>query len=177
MAEVKGDPKGPNRKNKNAPAEPAKPAQPKEPTFTATGGFESTKDKARDSAIRAAVEEFHKRLSNEHGIHRMPTTEMIRKLLLSDQEKVTEEPIISEAGKTETMYRMTVAVRVEDHDIRALRSRERSSEASVLAGLGGLAGVLALFFRRFVDEGVSHSWLALGTVTRQPSWRLWWWAK
>jgi len=36
----------------------APPAPPKEPTFTATGGFESTKEKARESAIRAAVDKF-----------------------------------------------------------------------------------------------------------------------
>jgi hypothetical protein len=182
VAETKGDPKaGPNRKNKNASPEASRPpAQPKEPTFMATGGFESTKDKARDSAIRAAVEELHKRLVNDHGINRMPTTEMVRKLLLNDQEKVTEEPIVSESGKTETMYRITVAVRIEDHHIRELRSRDRSSEALwILAGLGGLAGALALFFR--VDswtKGYLTSWLALGTIGATALMAgLWWWAK
>ena len=35
------------------------PAKPKEPTFTVSGGFEATREKARDSAIRAAVERGH----------------------------------------------------------------------------------------------------------------------
>jgi hypothetical protein len=165
-----------------APAPALLPASPKEPTFTATGGFESTREKARDSAIRVAAEQLHDRLANEHGIRRQPTTEMVRKMLLNDQEKVTEsDPIINpETGKTETMYRITVAVRVEDEHVRELRSRERSSEALwVLAGLGGLAGMIAVFFR--VDtwtKGYLTSWLMLGTVgTATLLAGLWWLAK
>src|SRR3954468_2586991 len=56
--------KGPGSK----PVPPALPPAPsKEPTFTAAGGFESTKEKARDSAIRAATEELRDRLQKEQG--------------------------------------------------------------------------------------------------------------
>ena len=64
------------------------------------------------------------------------------------------------------MYQAEVAVKVRPEHIRELRARERSSEALwVLAGLGGLAGVLAVFFR--IDawtKGYLTSWLVLGTV-------------
>jgi hypothetical protein len=169
---------------KKAPA-PAVPPQPKEPTFTATGGFESTKEKARESAIRAAVDKFHEYLGQQSPpIERMPSdrrcTELIRdKMLLNDQEKVAEQQIEID-GKQETMYKITVAVRVEPDQVRSLRSHERASEALwVLAGLGGLAGVFAVFFR--IDawtKGYLTSWLVLGTVgTATLLGGLWWLAK
>lgn len=161
------------------------PPPPKEPTFTATGGFESTKEKARESAIRAAVEKLHEHLANQDPpIEYVPSdrrsTELVRKMLLNDQEKVTEEPIEPEPGKKETMYRVTIAVRVEPHNVRELRSHERSSEALwVLAGLGGLAALFAVFFR--IDtwtKGYLTNWLVLGTVgTAALLGGLWWMAK
>jgi hypothetical protein len=49
----------------------------------------------------------------------------------------------------------------------------------VLAGLGGVAGVLAMFFR--IDawtKGYLTSWLVLGTVGAGGLLAgLWWWAK
>lgn len=166
---------------KNAPKAQSVPQLPKEPTFTATGGFESTKEKARESAIRAAVEKLHDHMTQQYpGVHRQPTTEMVQRMLISEQEKVTEEPIISESGKTETMYRMTVAVHVDEKHVRELRSRQRSSETLwVLAGLGGLAGVAAVFFR--IDawtKGYLTSWLVLGTVGAGALLGgMWWMAK
>jgi hypothetical protein len=162
----------------------AEPQQPKEPTFLATGDFSSSKEKARDSAIRAAVEKLHQYLAEQDpAITRMPSdrraTEMVRRMLLNDQEKVIEEQIPIE-GKQETMYKMTVAVRVEPQQVRELRSHERAGEALwVLAGLGGLAGVLAIFFR--IDswtKGYLTSWLVLGTVGAAALFGgLWWMAK
>jgi hypothetical protein len=106
---------------------------------------------------------------------------MVQRMLLSDQEKVVEEPDINKTtGESKPMYRVTVAVRVEPQHIRELRSLERSSEALwVLAGLGGVAGVLAMFFR--IDswtKGYLTSWLVLGTVGAGAVLAgLWWWAK
>lgn len=163
------------------PAAPQTPAPPKEPTFLATGGFEKTKDKARESAIRAAVEKLHSYLLDQRPqVHPMPTTEMVRSMLLNEQEKVTEEPIVNENGQTETMYRITVAVRVEDEHVRELRSRERSGDALwILAGLAALAGTLAMFFK--VDswtKGYLTSWLTLGAIgTGALLMGLWWMAK
>jgi hypothetical protein len=160
----------------------AEAAKPAEPTFTTPGGFEATREKARESAIRAAVDKLHEYLlQQEPPVTRMPTTETVRRMLLADQEKTQEEPYVDErTGQTETMYRMTVAVKVDPEQIRALRSRERSSEALwVLAGLGGLAAVGAVFFR--VDawtKGYLTSWLVLGTVGASSLLAgLWWWAK
>ena len=102
-------------------------------------------------------------------------------MLIESQEKVTEESLVSETtGQTGTLYRITVAVKVDPAQVRELRSRERSSEALwILAGLAGLAGVAALFFR--VDawtKGYLTSWLALGTVGATTLLAgLWWWAK
>src|SRR5262249_32475495 len=146
------------------------PPKPEEPTFLVAGGFDATKEKAKESAIRAAVEKVHEYLlEQDPPVTRMPTTELVRKMLLEGQETVIEEPdpdpTISEADK-KPMYRMTVAVKVRPEHIRDLRSRERSSEALwVLAGLAGLAGVVAVFFR--IDawtKGYLTSWLILGTV-------------
>lgn len=168
--------------NRKSEKEPPKPAEPKTPTFTATGGFESTKEKARESAIRTAVELLHKHmLEQDPQVHRMPKTEMVQRMLLNDQEKVIEEPDIDKTtGESKPMYRVTVAVRVEPEHVRELRSLERSSEALwVLAGLGGVAGVLAMFFR--IDawtKGYLTSWLVLGTVGAGALLAgLWWWAK
>jgi hypothetical protein len=162
------------------------PPPPKEPTFTATGGFESTKEKARESAVRAAVEKLHDYLAKQDPpITQMPSdrrsTELVRKMLLDDQEKITEgEPVVTDSGKSEPMYRSTIAVRVEPHHIRELRSQERSSEALwILAGLGGLAALFAVFFR--IDawtKGYLTNWLVLGTVgTAALLGGLWWMAK
>lgn len=173
--QVKGSRKG--------PAET--PPPPKEPTFTATGGFESTKEKARESAIRAAVEKLHEHLAaQDPPIERMPSdrrsTELVRKMLLNEQEKVEEGTAPSpETGKSEAMYRTTIAVRVEPHNVRELRAQERSSEALwILAGLGGLAALFAVFFR--IDswtKGYLTNWLVLGTVgTAALLGGLWWMA-
>src|SRR4051812_10027932 len=72
-AEVKGGtPKGTKAGRVQREAEPPKPV---EPTFTATGGFEATREKARDSAVRAAVEKLHEHLqAQDPPIARMPTT-------------------------------------------------------------------------------------------------------
>ena len=180
-AEVKGGkaPKTPRPGPAHREAEPSKPA---EPTFTATGGFEATKDKARESAVRAAVEKLHEHLlAQDPPVTRMPSAKAVRHMLLADREKTVEEPFVDErTGQTEVMYRMTVAVKVEPEQVRELRSQERSSEALwVLAGLGGLAAVAAGFFR--VDawtKGYLTSWLALGTVGAASLLAgLWWWAK
>src|SRR5207244_6015863 len=61
-ADVKGKPQ---KGSKKAPVEPPPPSPPKEPTFLATGEFSSTKEKARDSAIRAAVEKLREHLAQE----------------------------------------------------------------------------------------------------------------
>jgi hypothetical protein len=160
------------------------PPQPETPTFTATGSaFESTKEKAKESAIRAAVEKLHEYLMEQNPqISKYPTTEMVRKMLLEDQETVTEEPdpIAERAGKKEMMYKTTVAVKVKPQDVRSMRGRERSSEALwVLAGIGGLAAVLGVFFR--IDswtKGYLTSWLVLGTVgAASLLGGLWWMAK
>jgi len=181
VKEVDADVKGKPSKKNSTKAESAVIRVTKEPTFTATGGFESTKDKARESAVRAAVEKLHDHMKQQYpSVHRQPTTEMVQRMLISEHEKITEEPIISETGKTETMYRMTVAVHADEKHVRELRSRERSSEALwVLAGLGGLAGVFAVFFR--IDswtKGYLTSWLVLGTVGAGALLTgLWWMAK
>jgi len=170
---------------KGKPSRPApEPPKPEEPTFTVTGGFESTKEKAKESAIRAAVEKVHEYLlEQDPPVSRMPTTELVRKMLLEGQETVIEEPdpdpTVSEADK-KLLKRMTVAVKVRPEHIRDLRSRDRSSEALwVLAGLAGLAGVVAVFFR--IDawtKGYLTSWLILGTVGAATLLGgLWWWAK
>jgi hypothetical protein len=162
------------------------PPPPKEPTFTATGGFESTKEKARESAVRAAVEKLHEYLAKQDPpITQMPSdrrsTELVRKMLLDDQEKITEgEPVVTDSGKSEPMYRSTIAVRVEPQHVRELRAQERSSEALwILAGLGGLAALFAVFFR--IDawtKGYLTNWLVLGTVgTAALLGGLWWMAK
>jgi len=181
--------KGPNGKVKvgkapkaQAAAEPEKPI---EPTFTATGGFESSPEKARESAIRAAVDKLRDHLAEQDPpVHRMPNhpVDFIRGMLIEKQEKtVTDDTFINEkSGQTETMYRMTVAVKVSPEKVRELRSQERSSEALwILAGLGGLAGLVAVFFR--VDawtKGYLTSWLVLGTVGATTLLAgLWWWAR
>jgi len=180
-AEVKGG-KGPKAGKGGQVQREAEPPKPVEPTFTATGGFEATKDKARESAVRAAVEKLHEHLlAQDPPVTRMPTAKAVRHMLLADREKTVEEPFVDErTGQTEVMYRMTVAVRVEPEQVRELRSQERSSETLwMLAGLAGLAAVTAGFFR--IDawtKGYLTSWLALGTVGAASLLAgLWWWAK
>ena len=94
--------------------------------------------------------------------------------------KVTEELVTLPDGNKETRYEVEVAVKVRPQDIRSLRSTDRSSEALwVLAGLGGLAAVIAVFFK--IDswtKGYLTSWLVLGTVGAASLLAgLWWWAK
>jgi hypothetical protein len=174
--QIQADTKGGKSSKTSSSRKSKEPEKPKEPTFLATGEFESTKEKARESAIQAALEKLHEHLQQQNPpIHRMPTSEMVRKMLLNDQEKVLEEPV--DGG---TMYKMTVAVRVEPEHVREVRSRERSSEALwVLAGLAGLGAVLAVFFR--IDswtKGYLTSWLVLGTIGAGAMLAgMWWMAK
>jgi hypothetical protein len=168
---------------------PAQPEKPEPPTFVVKGDFTKSKEKALESAILAAVEKLHEHLMEQDPpITKYPTTEMVRKMLVkhpdlspsdTDLGKV-EEGDIEVGSVKEKQYRMEVAVRVKPQDVRAMRSRERASEALwVLAGLGGLAGVLAVFFR--IDswtKGYLTSWLVLGTVGAASLLAgLWWWAK
>lgn len=149
--------------SKSRPGQPPKePPPPKDPTFEATGTFESSKDKAREAAILVAVDKLRDHfLQQDPPLHRTPTTEMVRKMLLSEREKVEETKV-----DDVTMYKVTVAVRVEPEHIREVRSRERSSEALwVLAGMCGLAAVFAVFFK--IDswtKGYLTQWLVLGTI-------------
>lgn len=186
--EVKqGKGKAPTRVIRPARQEELAPAE--EPTFTAAGGFETTKEKAKESAIRAAVEKLHDYLQEQSPpVTRHPTTEMVRRMLVrhpgasaADAEygKVTEQ-VIEVSGKNETLYQAEVAVKVRPENVREVRARERSSEALwVLAGLGGLAAVLAVFFR--IDawtKGYLTSWLVLGTVGAAALLAgLWWFAR
>jgi len=172
------------------PTQPAEPPKPEEPTFTVAGGFLKTKEKAKEDAIRAAVEKLHDHLMEQNPpVKRMPTFEMVSTMLIkhleaseSDAEfgKVTTEQVPGEQGKLETMYRVEVAVKVRPEHIRELRSQERSSEALwVLAGLAGLALICAVFFK--IDawtKGYLTSWLVLGTIgSATLLLGLWWWAK
>ncbi|HJZ91393.1 MAG TPA: hypothetical protein VKE40_11010 [Gemmataceae bacterium] len=167
----------------------AQPEKPEPPTFVVKGDFKQNKEKAFESAIQAAVEKFHEYLMEQDPpVTKVPTTEMIRKMLVkhpdlsqsdTDLGKV-EEGDIEVGSVKEKQYRVEVAVKVKPQDIRVMRTRERSSEALwVLAGLGGLAGVLAVFFR--IDswtKGYLTSWLLLGTVGAASLLTgLWWWAK
>jgi len=182
--EVKG-PNGKVKPGKGPKAQvAAEPEMPVEPTFTATGEFATSKDKARENAIQVAVEKLRTYLlEQEPPIHRMPLhpIDFVRKLLIEKQETVIEENYTTEPpGPSGTMYRMTVAVKINPEHVRELRSQERSSEALwILAGLGGLAGLVAVFFR--VDawtKGYLTSWLVLGTVGATTLLAgLWWWAK
>jgi hypothetical protein len=175
---------GKGNKGSKAPraAKPAEPPAPVEPTLKVSGGFEKTKDLARDSAIRAAVSDLHDYLlQQEPPVTRMPTTEFIRRnLLLNEQEQVTTTKVPGDSGTEQDMYKVTVALKVKPEHLRELRSEERSREVLwVLAGLGGLAAVGAVFFR--IDawtKGYLTSWLVLGTVGAATLLTgLWWWAK
>lgn len=177
-AEARGG-KGPRAARSNHPAEPAKPP---EPTFTVQGGFEKSKELARESAIRAAVDKLHEYLlEQDPPITHRPTTKMVRKLMIDQLETFDEsDEITTRDGRAERMYRATIALKVDPDHVRELRSQDRSSEALwILAGLGGLAAVVAGFFR--VDawtRGYLTSWLALGTVGAAGLLAgLWWWAK
>jgi hypothetical protein len=177
--EAKGG-KGPRGQRNGQPAEPPKPP---EPTLTVQGGFEKSKELARESAIRAAVDKLHDYLlEQDPPVTQKPNTKFVRKLLIDQLEKIepSDEPIMSRDGRPEQMYRATIALKVDAKDIRELRSQDRSSEALwILAGLGGLALVVAGFFR--IDawtKGYLTSWLALGTVGAASLLAgLWWWAK
>src|SRR5215218_8059094 len=110
--------------------------EPKEPTFTAQGGFLPTKEKARESALLAATEQYTEYLKAQ-GIDRKPTTSMVRKMIVrhpdasqadpNEKDRVVEETI-DVGGSSEKLYRVEVAVRVEEADIRKMRALERSSE-------------------------------------------------
>lgn len=153
------------------------------PTFTVPGEWEKSKELARESAIRAAVDKLHEYLMQQDPpVRHKPTTRFIldKKLIKEQLDKTDEEYVPSSDGTSEKMYRMTLALRVDPEHIRDLRSQDRSSEALwILAGLGGLALVVAGFFR--IDawtKGYLTSWLALGTVGAASLLAgLWWWAK
>jgi hypothetical protein len=176
-AEVKGG-KG---QRSARPSQPAEPPKPPEPNVTAQGGFEKSKELARESAIRAAVDKLHEYLlEQDPPVTHRPTTKFVRKVMIEQLEKVDEENVLSSDGKSEKMYRVTIALKVDGEHVRELRSQDRSSEALwILAGLGGLAAVVAGFFR--IDawtKGYLTSWLALGTVGAASLLAgLWWWAK
>jgi hypothetical protein len=165
------------------------PAKPVEPTFTVAGGFLETKEKAKESAILVAVDKLHAHLLEQNPpVTQMPKTEMVRGMIVrhpgaaeedAKYGKVTEQQI-EVSGKMETMYQVEIALKVQPEHVRELRARERSSEALwVLAGLGGLAAVLAIFFR--IDawtKGYLTSWLVLGTVGAAGLLAgLWWFAR
>ncbi len=180
----------PPKRGKRAvqPQEPAGPPKIEEPTFTAQGGFLPTKEKARESALLAATDAYAEYLK-EQGIDRKPTTAMVRKLVIrhkdaptdnyQENDKIVEETI-DVGGTSEKLYRVEIAIKVRTEDVRRMRALDRSAEALwVLAGLGALAGVGAVFFR--VDawtKGYLTSWLVLGTVGAAGLLTgLWWWAR
>jgi hypothetical protein len=172
------------------PVKPEEPPKPEEPTFTvASPRFEATKERAKESAIEAAVDRVHEYLlQQEPPVTRMPTIEMVRKMVIKHPKAseadvefgvVTVQPVES-VGKTEDYYQVEVAIKVRPEHVRELRSKDRSSEALwVLAGLAGLAAVVAGFFR--IDawtKGYLTSWLMLAAVgTACLLGGLWWWAK
>ena len=156
------------------------PKPPEEPTFRIQGGLETTREAARESAIRAAVDEVLKRLTEEQPpVYKRPPMELVRRMILDGQDRVIDHQIQFPTG-TETRFEVEVAVKIRPEHIRELRSQERASDGLwVLAGLGGLAGVLALFFK--IDtwtKGYLTSWLVLGTVgAASLVGGLWWMAK
>jgi|SoiMethySBSTD1v2_1073268.scaffolds.fasta_scaffold791946_1 hypothetical protein len=171
-------------------AKPEEPPKPEEPTFTVTSSnYEATKEKAKESAILAAVDRLHEYLlQQDPPITRMPTVEMVRKMVIrhpkaseADAEFGVVTPgDLEVAGVKEDRYQVEIAIKVRPEHVRELRSKERSSEALwVLAGLAGLAAVIAGFFR--VDawtKGYLTSWLMLATVgVGCLLGGLWWWAK
>jgi hypothetical protein len=169
---------------KGKPAKSSKPPKPpEEPTFRIQGGLETTKERARESAIRAAAEEIHQRLMQEEPpVFKNPPMDLVRRMILEGQDRVTEQQfqLTADSEKTDTMYQVEVAVKVRPEHVRELRSRERASDGLwVLAGFGGLAAVLALFFK--IDawtKGYLTSWLVLGTVgAASLVGGLWWMAK
>lgn len=148
--------------------ERAKGNPPVEPTFTAQGGFENSLDKARQSALHAAKDKFRDYLrSQDDPVDREPSTELVRRMLIPNQEQVQEEAIKSPTSSSpETMYRVTVGVKVQHEHLRAMRTRDRSSEA---LGVIGLAAVVLLatagFFRLdAMTKGYVTSWLLVGAV-------------
>lgn len=139
-----------------------------EPTFTVTGGFENSIEKARQSATLAAKEKFHEYLTNlEDPISRDPNLDLIRQMTLATREVVQEEAIKSAGTSgTEMMYRVTMALKVKPEQIRTMRTRERSSEALGIIGLLVLGlFVVAGFFRLdAMTKGYVTTWLMLGMV-------------
>lgn len=172
---------------KNAkPAKPVEPPKIEEPTLVVSGGFFATKEKAKESAIGSAVGKVHEYLLDQQPqVHRYPTEEMIRKMIITHKDaseadrdigKVTED--LLKTG--DTMYQVEIAIKVRPEHVRSLRSDERSKEALwILAGLGGLAAVFAIFFK--IDswtKGYLTSWLVLGTVGAAALvGGMWWFAK
>ena len=165
--------KGRSGKSARPPADPPK----KEPTFYVEGTFMPTPEKARESAIEAAVDRLHEFLMQQDPpVTRYPTKDLVRKMIVrhpqasdSDAEYGKVTPATEElltGTKEETLYQVQIALRVEPEQVRELRAQERSSEVLwVVAGLAALAAVLAAFFR--IDawtKGYLTSWLVLGTV-------------
>jgi hypothetical protein len=173
------------------PVKPEEPPKPEEPTFTVVSTtFEATKEKARENAIQAAVDRVHEYLlEQDPPVTRIPSVEMVRKMVIkhpkaSESETefgvVTPQLIELPDGNKEERYQVEIAIKVRPEHIRELRSKDRSSEALwVLAGLAGLAVVVAGFFR--IDawtKGYLTSWLMLAAVgTACLLGGLWWWAK
>jgi hypothetical protein len=180
---------GKQKTTARAPKPAPEPAKPEEPTFVVSGGFETTKEKAKESAIRAAVEKVHHYLLEQQPpVSKDPTTEMVRKMIITHQGaseadrdigKVTEQEI-EVSGTSEKCYQVELAIKVRPEHVRSLRSDERSREALwILAGIGGLAAVFAIFFK--IDswtKGYLTSWLVLGTVGAAALLGgMWWFAK
>ncbi len=153
-------------------ADPAKPTPTPtpavEPTFTAQGGFENSAEKARQSAVHAAKDRFRDYLlALDEPIDREPSTELVRQMLLPDQEQVQQEAIKSPTSSgTETMYRVTVAVKVQNDHLRTMRTRSRSSEALGVIGLGAVVLFATAGFFRLdaMTKGYVTTWLLLGTA-------------
>ncbi len=151
-------------------ADPAKPnpTPPVEPTFTAQGGFENSLEKARQSAVHAAKDRFRDYLlAQDEPIDREPSTELVRRMLLPLQEQVQQEAIKSPTSSgTETMYRVTVAVKVQNDHLRTMRTRSRSSEALGVIGLGAVVLFATAGFFRLdaMTKGYVTTWLLLGSA-------------
>lgn len=139
-----------------------------EPTFSVTGGFENSLEKARESALIAAKEKFHDYLSNlDDPIRREPNLDLVRRMILSTRETIQNESIRSAtSSSSEMMYRVTYPLKVQEDHIRIMRTRERSSEALGVIGLGALALlVVAGFFKLdAMTKGYVTNWLMLGMV-------------
>jgi hypothetical protein len=142
----------------------AAPKGPTEISESVEGEWSSSLDDARVSALKAAQHRLQLVLPElKPATNRVPSLEMIREEMVAGEYSKAES---FPAPINETMYKITLDLKVGPKQLKELRREERVAWAAwLMGGISIVLGLVSVGFR--LDEwtrGYLTRWLIIGTV-------------